>query len=71
MFQYYVCDPQKKIMGCMHAGWKGALNGIIENTINKFLELKSNAKDLVVTAVGPCINHRYYEVGFDFYKKFL
>ena len=63
-------DSQKKIIGCIHAGWKGALNGIIENTINKFLELKSNAKDLVV-AVGPCINHRHYEVGYDFYKKFF
>ena len=63
-------DPQKKIIGCIHSGWKGALNEIIENTIDKFLELKSNAKDLVV-AVGPCINHHHYEVGYDFYKKFF
>ena len=54
----------------MHVGWKGAINGIIENTVDKFLELKSNAKDLVV-AVGPCINHLHYEVGYDFYKKFF
>ena len=64
------CDPKKKIIACVHVGWKGALNGIIENTMNKFLELNSNARDLVV-AIGPCINHQHYEVGHDFFKKFL
>ena len=64
------CDPKKKIIGCVHAGWKGALNGIIENTIDKFLELNSNPRDLVA-AIGPCINHQHYEVMYDFYKKFL
>ena len=64
------CAPQKKIIGCVHAGWKGTLNGIIENTMDKFLELKCNAKDLVA-AIGPCINHQRYEVGYDFYKKFV
>ena len=63
-------NPKKKIVGCVHAGWKGALNGIIENTIDKFLELNSNTRDLVV-AIGPCINHHHYEVGHDFYKKFV
>jgi len=64
------CDPKKKIIGCVHAGWKGALSGVIENTIDKFLELNSNARDLIA-AIGPCINHQRYEVGHDFYKKFV
>jgi YfiH family protein len=63
-------NPKKKIVGCVHAGWKGALNRIIENTVDKFLELNSNTRDLVA-AIGPCINHHYYEVGHDFYKKFV
>ena len=63
-------NPKKKIVGCVHAGWKGALNGIIENTVDKFLELNSNTRDLV-TAIGPCINHHHYEVGHDFYNKFV
>ena len=63
------CNPKKKIIGCVHAGWKGALNGIIENTVDKFLELNSNTRDLVA-AIGPCIDHNHYEVGHDFYKKF-
>ena len=61
---------KKKIIGCIHAGWKGALSGIIENTIDKFLKLNSNAEDLVTT-IGPCINHHHYEVDHDFYKKFI
>jgi hypothetical protein len=65
-----IYNPKKKIVGCVHAGWKGALNGIIENTVDKFLELNSNTRDLVV-AIGPCINHHHYEVGHDFYKKFV
>ena len=70
MYQYCLYDPKKKIISCVHAGWKGALNGIIENTMDKFLNLNSNARDLVV-AIGPCINHQHYEVSRDFYKKFL
>ena len=56
------CDPKKKIISCVHAGWKGALNGVIENTIDKFLKLNSKARDLVA-AIGPCINHQHYKVG--------
>ena len=63
-------DPQKKIIGCIHSGWKGALNKIIENTIDKFLELNSDTRDLVAV-IGPCIDRHHYEVGDDFYKKFL
>jgi len=63
-------NPKKKIIGCVHAGWKGALNGIIENTVDKFMELNSNTRDLLA-AIGPCISHRHYEVGHDFYKKFV
>ena len=35
-------DVKNEIIGCIHAGWKGALNGIIENTINKFRKLGFN-----------------------------
>ena len=63
-------DPQKKIIGCSHAGWKGALNGIIRNTVKKFNELNSNNNDLIV-AVGPCISKKNYEVKKDFFEKFI
>ena len=63
-------DPQKKIIGCIHSGWKGALNGVIKNTIKKFKELDSNTDNLLVT-VGPCIGKENYEVKIDFYEKFV
>jgi len=63
-------DPKKSIIGCAHAGWKGALNGIIKNTIKKFKELNSNINDLIVV-VGPCIGRGSYEVKKDFVKNFV
>ena len=63
-------DPKKEIIGCAHAGWKGAFNGIIKNTVEKFNELNSNNNDLIAV-VGPCIDKKNYEVKIDFFKKFI
>ena len=63
-------DHKKKIIGCAHAGWKGALNGVIRNTVKKFNELNSNNCDLIA-AVGPCINKKNYEVRSDFFNQFI
>ena len=56
-----LCDPKKKIIACVHAGWKGALNGIIKNTTKKFNDLNSSNDDLIAV-VGPCIKKDNYEV---------
>ena len=63
-------DPNKKIIGCAHAGWRGAINGIINNTVYKFNELNSQNEDLFAI-VGPCIDKKNYEVKNDFFKKFI
>jgi hypothetical protein len=63
-------DPQKEIIGCIHSGWKGALNGIINNTIAKFEELNSKIENLIAI-VGPCIGKESYEVKINFYEKFV
>ena len=63
-------DPKNKIIGCSHVGWKGALNGIIKNTVKKFNELNSNNNDLI-SVVGPCINKKNYKVKIDLFKKFI
>ena len=63
-------DPKKKIIGCAHSGWKGALNGIIKNIVKKFNELNSNSNDLIAV-VGPCIDKKSYEVKEDFFNKFV
>ena len=41
-------DYQNNIIGCIHAGWKGALNGIIENTIKKIKKIIQPIKSLHV-----------------------
>ena len=63
-------DPKKKIIGCAHAGWKGALNGIIKNTVRKFNELNSKNEDLIAV-IGPCISMKNYEVKKDFFERFI
>jgi len=62
-------DPNKKIIGCAHSGWKGALNGIIKNTVKKFNQLNSNNSDLIAV-VGPCIDRKNYQVEKDLLEKF-
>ena len=63
-------DPKNKIIGCAHAGWKGALNGIVKNTVATFNKLNSNNGDLIAV-VGPCIGKKNYKVKTDLYKKFI
>ena len=62
-------DKKNQIIGCIHAGWKGASSGIIENTVKKFKKLDS--KNKIFASVGPCIGKKSYEVDVDFYKKFI
>jgi polyphenol oxidase len=62
-------DVKNDIIGCIHAGWKGASSGIIENTLLKFKKINSQNK--IYASVGPCIGKKSYEVGLDFYKNFL
>ena len=64
-----VYDSKNKIIGCIHAGWKGAFLGVIENTIKKFKKLNSNNK--IFASVGPCIGKKSYEVDILFYENFV
>ena len=64
-----IYDFKNQIVGCIHAGWKGAIAGIIKNTVNKIKKLNSENK--IFASIGPCIGKDSYEVDFAFYKKFL
>ena len=65
-----IYEKEKKIIGCIHAGWKGAISGIIEKTLEKINYMNGNIRKLTV-CVGPCISQKSYEVKKDFYSMFV
>tara|TARA_B100001996_G_scaffold369143_1_gene342290 strand:- start:267 stop:1025 length:759 start_codon:yes stop_codon:yes gene_type:complete len=65
-----IYDPVNNIIAAIHAGWKGAYKGIIQNTIKKLIKNGSIRKNLIV-AIGPSISQKNYEVSLPFYKKFI
>ena len=64
-----IYDFENEIVGCIHAGWKGAFSGIIKNTISKIKNLNSSSK--IFASIGPCIGKKSYEIDSSFYRKFL
>ena len=63
-------DFEKKIIGAAHAGWKGLYGGIVENTLENMMQLGAKIKNICV-AIGPCIQKNNYEVGIEFYERFI
>ena len=63
-------DTSAGVIGAAHAGWRGALTGVIENTIDAMQKLGANKKSIHV-ALGPCIWQNSYEVGPEFPAPFL
>ena len=65
-----IYDKQKKMIGAIHAGWKGAYKGIISKVIN-FMIKKGCEKKNIIAVIGPCIAQKSYNVKEDFKRKFL
>jgi len=63
-------DPQARVIGAAHAGWRGALAGVIEATVAT-MERLGAARARIRAAVGPCIAQQSYEVGPEFPAPFL
>lgn len=63
-------DPQAGVIGAVHAGWKGALGGVLEATLDAMEELGAERGE-IVAAIGPCISQSAYEVGPEFLDNFL
>ena len=62
-------DAQNAVIGAAHAGWKGALNGVLESTIEAMVGLGAN-RDTIRAVAGPTISQRNYEVGAEFLEQF-
>jgi polyphenol oxidase len=63
-------DPNARVIGAAHAGWKGALTGILESTIDA-MEKLSAERSGIVAAIGPMIRQASYEVGGEFVERFI
>ena len=61
-------DEKNKIIGAVHAGWKGAKLGIIKNAV---FEMKNLGAKNIKAVIGPMIQQKSYEVSQDFYDDFL
>lgn len=62
-------DPQAGVIGSCHAGWKGALYGVIENTL-ALMQTRGAELSRIRCVVGPCIAQASYEVGADYAETF-
>lgn len=63
-------DPKARVVAAAHAGWKGALTGVAEDAIARMVDLGASPHR-IRAAIGPCIGPRSYEVGPDFYERFV
>ncbi|SCB57189.1 conserved hypothetical protein [Rhizobium aethiopicum] len=63
-------DPESRVIGAAHAGWKGALTGVLENTIAA-MEALGASRDSIVACLGPSISQASYEVGPEFVDRFV
>jgi polyphenol oxidase len=64
-----LADPEARVVGAAHAGWRGALEGVIEATIAAMCR-QGAAVARLSAAVGPCIAQPSYEVGPEFRERF-
>lgn len=62
-------DAEAGVVGAAHAGWKGALGGIIHSTVAA-MEALGARPERMVAVVGPCIAQASYEVGADYQDRF-
>ncbi len=63
-------DPRARVIGAAHAGWRGALTGVTDQTIVAMEKLGA-ARERIVAALGPMIRQKNYETGADLRDRFV
>lgn len=63
-------DPNASVIGACHAGWRGAIGGVVENTILGMVSLGAS-RSQIISVIGPCIGHKSYQVGKEFWERFI
>jgi YfiH family protein len=64
-----LADAAAGVIGAAHAGWKGAIGGVVEATVAAMERLGAD-RDRIAAAVGPCIARRSYEIDDAFFRRF-
>ena len=64
-----IADPEARIVAALHAGWRGALAGVVGSAIDAMVWLGADPARMSA-AVGPCIGPASYEVGLEFLEAF-
>ena len=64
-----MADPETRIVAAVHAGWKGALGGVVHSAVAAMEALGADPRR-ILAVVGPCIARASYEVGVDFFDRF-
>lgn len=62
-------DRAAGVIGAAHAGWRGAIDGVLEATVGAMVRLGAD-RGAIVAVVGPTISQRNYEVGPEFFEQF-
>lgn len=62
-------DPHARVIGAAHAGWRGALSGVIERTIEAMEHLGAR-RERIAAVIGPTIGRESYEIGPEFEQAF-
>ena len=65
-----LADVRAGVVGAAHAGWRGALEGVLESVVEGMVAVGADP-GRIVAAVGPCIGRRSYEVGPEFRAAFV
>ena len=63
-------DPEAGVVGAAHAGWRGALDGVLEATVDA-MEALGAARGAIRAVIGPSISQRAYEVGPELLEDFI
>ncbi|MEP2641189.1 peptidoglycan editing factor PgeF [Roseobacter sp.] len=63
-------DANAGVIGAAHAGWRGALDGVLAATVDAMCALGAT-RETIVAVIGPSISQRAYEVGPEFFETFV
>ncbi|MCB2014247.1 MAG: peptidoglycan editing factor PgeF [Sphingobium sp.] len=63
-------DRKAGVIGAAHAGWKGAISGVTDRTLEAMTELGASIAN-IACAIGPCIGRASYEVDLGFVDRFM